>query len=237
MADPLHKNAGESHTRPLAVVRASGGLDSSVCLAEAVRRFEVALLHINSGQRTEARELRAFRDLADHYGITRRLVADISYLKKIGGSSLVDDRLRVETGLPAGDGTIPSTYVPFRNAHILCVGVSWAEIIGAEALFIGVVEEDSSGYPDCREEFYRLFGAVVDAGTRPETNITIRTPLIRLDKAAIVRRGVELDVPLHLTWSCYTDSEEACGVCESCRLRLRGFAQAGLKDPIPYRRS
>jgi len=219
------------------VVLVSGGLDSAVCLAEASRRFEVALLHINYGQRTEVRELRAFRELADHYGITRRLVADISYLKEIGGSSLVDESLQVETGLPAGDGRIPSTYVPFRNAHILCVGVSWAEVIGAEALFIGVVEEDSSGYPDCREEFYRLFGAAVDAGTRPDTNITIHTPLIDLDKAAIVRRGVELEVPLHLTWSCYTDSEEACGVCESCRLRLRGFAGAGLKDPIPYRRS
>ena len=237
MADSLNRTKGESHTRPLAVVLASGGLDSAVCLAESTRWFEVALLHINYGQRTEARELRAFQELADHYGITRRLVADISYLKRIGGSSLVDEGLRVEKGLPTGDGTIPSTYVPFRNAHILCVGVSWAEVIGAEALFIGVVQEDSSGYPDCREEFYRLFGAAVDAGTRPDTNITIRTPLINLDKAAIVRRGVELEVPLHLTWSCYTDSEEACGVCESCRLRLRGFARAGLKDPIPYRRS
>lgn len=237
MADLLNRTKGERHTRPLAVVLTSGGLDSAVCLAEAALRFEIALLHINYGQRTEARELQAFRELADHYGITRQLVADISYLKKIGGSSLVDEGLRVETGLPTGDGPIPSTYVPFRNAHILCVGVSWAEVIGAEALFIGVVEEDGSGYPDCREEFYRLFGAVVDAGTRPDTDITIRTPLISLDKAAIVRRGVELGVPLHLTWSCYTDSEEACGVCESCRLRLRGFARAGLKDPIPYRRS
>jgi len=221
--------------RPLAVVLASGGLDSAVCLGEALLRFEVALLHINYGQRTEARELKAFGDLADHYGIKRRLVADISYLKDIGGSSLVDDSMPVETGLPSGGAGIPSTYVPFRNAHILCVGVSWAEVLGAQALFIGAVEEDSSGYPDCREEFYRSFSRAIEAGTKPETKISIETPLIALDKAAIVRRGVELNVPLHLTWSCYTGSDAACGVCESCRLRLRGFAAAGLDDPILYR--
>lgn len=219
------------------MVLTSGGLDSAVCLGEAVLEYDVALLHINYGQRTETRELKAFHDLGDHYGISRRLVADISYLREIGGSSLVDESLEVETGLPVEDGKVPSTYVPFRNAHILCVGVSWAEVIGAEALFIGAVEEDSSGYPDCREEFYRLFGAAVDAGTRPDTNIVIKTPLIRLDKAAIVRRGEELGVPLNLTWSCYTDSTEACGVCESCRLRLRGFAAANLADPIPYSRN
>ncbi|MEN8005550.1 MAG: 7-cyano-7-deazaguanine synthase QueC [Candidatus Krumholzibacteriota bacterium] len=230
-----HSKTGNGSPRELAVVLVSGGLDSAVCLGEAVREFDVALLHINYGQRTEARELRAFQELGDHYGITRRLVADISYLKEIGGSSLVDEAMEVETGLPTGAGEVPSTYVPFRNAHILCVGVSWAEVIGATSLFIGAVEEDSSGYPDCREEFYRLFGAAVTAGTKPDTNITIRTPLIQLDKAAIVRRGVELQVPLQATWSCYTDSDAACGVCESCRLRLRGFAAAGLKDPIPYR--
>jgi len=237
MADRHAETAAADRARPLAVVLASGGLDSAVCLAEAAREFEVALLHINYGQRTEARELRAFEDLADHFGITRRLVADISYLKEIGGSSLVDEKLRVETGLPAADGPVPSTYVPFRNAHILCVGVSWAEVTGAEALFIGAVQEDGSGYPDCRREFYLKFGAAVDAGTKPETRINIRTPLITLDKEAIVRRAIELEVPLHLTWSCYTDSDQACGDCESCRLRLRGFERAGQKDPIPYRRS
>jgi 7-cyano-7-deazaguanine synthase len=221
--------------KPLGVVLVSGGLDSAVCLGEAVRDFEVALLHINYGQRTEARELEAFNHLGDHYGITRRMVADISYLKEIGGSSLVDEKMAVETGLPDEEGGVPSTYVPFRNAHIMCVGVSWAEVNGAEAMFIGAVEEDSSGYPDCREEFYRLFAAAVHSGTKPETNIDIRTPLIAMNKAAIVRRGIELDVPLHLTWSCYTESGEACGVCESCRLRLRGFAAAGVEDPIPYR--
>jgi 7-cyano-7-deazaguanine synthase len=222
--------------RPLAIVLLSGGMDSCVCLAEAALAFEVAALHINYGQRTEARELRAFNELADHYGVARRLVADISYLKTIGGSSLVDAALPVETGLPEPGQGVPSTYVPFRNAHILAVGVSWAEVIGAGALFIGAVEEDGSGYPDCRREFYDRFEAAANAGTRPETRLSIVTPLIRLDKSAIVRRGRELGAPLHLTWSCYTDEDVACGVCESCRLRLRGFAGAGVSDPLPYRR-
>jgi 7-cyano-7-deazaguanine synthase len=225
-------NAG---SRPLAICLVSGGLDSAVCLAEARRQFDVAALHINYGQRTEARELQAFGELADHYAISRRLVADISYLKEIGGSSLVDPELAVETGLPSAGQDVPSTYVPFRNAHILSVGVSWAEVIGAEALFIGAVEEDGSGYPDCRREFYDQFARAVAAGTRPDTQIAIRTPLIHLDKSAIVRRGQELGVPLHLTWSCYTESDLACGACESCRLRLRGFAAAGQTDPLSYR--
>jgi 7-cyano-7-deazaguanine synthase len=228
-----HTHAG---ARPLAIVLVSGGMDSCVCLAEAAREYEVAALHINYGQRTEARELRAFTDLADHYGVTRRLVADISYLKAIGGSSLVDAALPVETGLPGPGQGVPSTYVPFRNAHILSVGVSWAEVIGAGALYIGAVEEDGSGYPDCRREFYDRFEAAANAGTRPETRIEIVTPLIRLDKGAIVRRGLELGAPLELTWSCYTEEDRACGVCESCRLRLRGFAKAGVTDPLPYRR-
>ncbi len=221
--------------RPLAICLVSGGLDSAVCLAEAVREYEVAVLHINYGQRTEARELRSFNELADHYGIARRLVADISYLREIGGSSLINENLTVETGLPGNAGGVPSTYVPFRNAHMLWVGVSWAEVIGAEALYIGAVEEDSSGYPDCREEFYRQFGRAIAAGTKPETHIAIKTPLIHLNKATIVQRGLALAVPLQLTWSCYTESEEACGECESCHLRLRGFAAAGSVDPISYR--
>ena len=225
--------------RPLAIALVSGGLDSAVCLAEARLRYEVAALHINYGQRTEARELRAFGDLVDHYGITRQLVADISYLKEIGGSALTDATLPVAKGLPdpdAGHGEVPLTYVPFRNAHILSVGVSWAEVIGARALFIGAVQEDSSGYPDCRESFYVQFGRAVDEGTRPETRIAIETPLIHLSKAQIVARGRELGVPLELTWSCYCEEDLACGECESCRLRLRGFAGAGVTDPLPYRR-
>lgn len=223
-----------SRRRSLAIVLVSGGLDSAVCLAEACRRHEVAALHINYGQRTEARELQAFQQLADHYGVASRLVADLSYLKQIGGSSLVDPAQPVETGLPCGDA-VPSTYVPFRNAHILCVGISWAEVCGAQRLYIGAVEEDSSGYPDCRREFYERFAAAAAAGTRPSTRISIETPLIDLDKAAIVRRGVELGVPWQLTWSCYTEAEQACGVCESCRLRRRGFDVAGVPDPVSYR--
>jgi 7-cyano-7-deazaguanine synthase len=190
-------------------------------------------LHVSYGQRTEARELQAFQAIADHYGITARLVANIGYLKEIGGSGLVDEALPLPTGLPR-ERKVPITYVPFRNAHLLCIAVSWAEVIGATAVFIGAVEEDSSGYPDCREEFYRLFGATVAAGTKPDTTIAIRTPLIRASKADIVRRGVALQAPLHLTWSCYQTAEKACGVCESCSLRLRGFTAAEVEDPIPY---
>jgi len=217
----------------LAVVLASGGMDSCVCVAEAARDFAPALLHVGYGQRTAARELRAFTAIADHYRVPRRLVTGIAPLSAIGGSSLTNPALPVEEGLPA-PGVVPSTYVPFRNAHLLAAAVSWAEVLGAKAVFIGAVEEDASGYPDCREEFYRRYQAVVDAGTRPGAGIRLRTPLIHLTKADIVRRGVALGAPLHLTWSCYTGEELACGRCESCRLRLRGFAQAGVADPLPY---
>jgi len=220
--------------KPLAVVLTSGGLDSCVCVAEASRDHEPALLHVNYGQRTEARELRAFRAIADHYHARRRLVADVTHLKEIGGSSLLDANQPLEEGLPAPGGAVPSTYVPFRNAHILSIGVSWAEVIGARALFIGAVQEDGSGYPDCTETFFQAFQATVDAGTRPGTRLAVVTPLIHLDKAGIVRRGRELGAPLELTWSCYTAEERACGLCESCRLRLRGFDGAGFVDPVPY---
>jgi len=221
--------------KALAVVLTSGGLDSCVCVAEAARDHDLALLHVNYGQRTQARELRAFHDIADHYRVAddRRLVSDLDHLRAIGGTSLIDTAMTVETGDPDPDA-IPSTYVPFRNAHILCIATSWAEVLGAGSLYIGAVEEDSSGYPDCRESFYRAFQQAVDEGTRPDTRIRIETPLIHLDKAAIVRRGQELGAPLQLTWSCYTGQEVACGQCESCRLRLRGFAAAGSEDPVPY---
>ncbi len=225
--------------RELAVVLASGGLDSCVCVAEAARGHDLALLHVNYGQRTQARELRAFGDIADHYGVpaARRLVTDLDHLARIGGSSLLDAAAAVEMGLPARqeERGVPSTYVPFRNAHLLAIGVSWAEVIGARGLYIGAVEEDSSGYPDCRAAFFAAFQQVVDLGTAPATRIAIRTPLITLDKAAIVRRGLQLRAPLHLTWSCYVGEDLACGACESCRLRLRGFAGAGAADPIAYR--
>jgi 7-cyano-7-deazaguanine synthase len=219
--------------KPLAVVLLSGGLDSCVSLALARREYEPAVLHLNYGQRTEARELEAFTAIADHYGLRRRLVVDISYLKQIGGSSLTDPSQPVEVGLPMGGG-VPATYVPFRNAHLLSLGTSWAEVLGAAALFIGAVEEDSSGYPDCTEEFFRRFEAAIAVGTRPETHLIIRTPLIHLSKADIVRWGTEVAAPLHLTWSCYTENELACGVCESCQLRRRGFTAAGVADPLPY---
>lgn len=221
-------------TRDKAIVLLSGGLDSCVCMAEAARDFDVAALHLNYGQRTEAREQAAFNAIADHYGASERLLADVTHLRDIGGSSLVDSGMAVETGLPDGEG-VPSTYVPFRNANILAVGVSWAEVIGARALFIGAVEEDGSGYPDCTRTFFDAFAAAVDAGTRPDTRLEIRTPLIALDKAGIVRRGLELAAPLELTWSCYVDGDRACGECESCRLRRRGFERAGAVDPLPYR--
>jgi 7-cyano-7-deazaguanine synthase len=219
----------------LAVVLASGGLDSCICVAEAARAHDLALLHVNYGQRTWRRELRAFEEIAGHHDVPadRRLVTDLSHLRAIGGTSLIDTALDVETGDP-DPGRIPSTYVPFRNAHMLCIAVSWAEVLDARAVFIGAVEEDSSGYPDCRASFYRAFQAAVDEGTRPETRVEVRTPLIELDKAQIVRRGIDLAAPLHLTWSCYTNEDLACGVCESCRLRRRGFARAGIDDPIPY---
>jgi 7-cyano-7-deazaguanine synthase len=226
----------DGQARELAVVLASGGLDSCVCVAEAAARYDLALLHVNYGQRTEARELEAFTDIADHYGVpaARRLVTDLDHLSRIGGSSLTDASRIVETGDPDPSSGVPSTYVPFRNAHILCIATSWAEVLGARALYIGAVEEDSSGYPDCRRSFYDAFQRTIDEGTRPDTRITIETPLIRLDKAAIVQRGLALSAPLHLTWSCYVSSDKACGRCESCRLRLRGFHNAGAPDPIPY---
>lgn len=221
--------------RPRAIVTVSGGLDSAVCLAEAVRDCDVAVLHANYGQRTQARELLAFEQLADHFGIEQRLVVSLDSLGAIGGSSLLDADAEVEKGLPVDGAPIPSTYVPFRNAHLLCVAVSWAEVIEAERIYIGAVEEDGSGYPDCRAGFYRAFEKAARTGTRSGDRLSIRTPLIELDKAAIVRRGLKLGAPLELTWSCYTASDLACGECESCALRLRGFATAGATDPIPYR--
>lgn len=216
-----------------AVVCLSGGLDSCVTLAEALcEHEEVAVLHLSYGQRTHGRELRAFRAIADHYGIRRRLVAEQPGLEEIGQSALTDPKLAIPEGEP-GEG-IPVTYVPFRNGQILAMACAWAEAIDATDVYLGAVEEDSSGYPDCRASFFEAFERAVAEGTRPETRIRLRTPVLALDKAGIVRRGIELDAPLHLTWSCYQAEERACGVCESCRLRLRGFERAGSRDPIPY---
>lgn len=311
-----------------AVVLVSGGMDSCVAAAIAATKHELALLHASYGQRTEARERRAFEEIADFYGVSERLAVRLEHFAQIGGSALTDHRIPVpekrtpvdsgqwivdsgrveewksgtveelksgiqnvegqrskvegihtenteaqrrveelksgrvgetesgastrsgatqgadvaqvppasrQPGVAAPQVEIPITYVPFRNAHFLAVAVSWAEVIGAEAVFIGAVAEDSSGYPDCRPEYYRVFQELVREGTKPETRIEIVTPVIGMKKSEIVRRGIELGAPLHLTWSCYQFEDAACGTCESCRLRLRGFAEAGERDPIAYR--
>lgn len=219
----------------LAVVLVSGGMDSCVSAAVARKECELAFLHVNYGQRTEERELRAFHDIADYYGVEMRLVTELSHLKDIGGSSLTDIQMSIETGKKLGQDTIPSTYVPFRNAQLLSMAVSWAEVIGARRIYIGAVEEDSSGYPDCRKVFYEAFNKVIELGTRPETVIEVLTPLIGMKKSEIVTLGLELRAPFHLTWSCYEREDIACGECESCLIRLRGFKEAGVSDPLPYR--
>jgi 7-cyano-7-deazaguanine synthase len=227
-----------------AIVLLSGGMDSCVCAATAAARhgaFNLGLLHASYGQRTESREARAFSDIADHYGVKRRLMVRLDHFRAIGGSALTDAGIAVpenELLAPLNQGSqIPVTYVPFRNAHFLSVAVSWAEAVGAGAIYIGAVAEDSSGYPDCRPEYYQVFQKLIREGTRPETQIEIITPVIALKKSEIIRKGIELGAPLHLTWSCYQNDEEACGVCDSCRLRLRAFAEAGISDPIRYRRA
>ena len=224
--------------RPKAVVLLSGGMDSCVTAAIARESHEVALVHAGYGQRTERRERQAFDEIADFYGIHERLVVQLSHFAQIGGSALTDARIAVpeaHTAPPVGSNEIPSTYVPFRNAHFLAVAVSWAEVIGATSIFIGAVAEDSSGYPDCRPEYYRVFQQLVREGTRPETHIEIVTPVIGMRKWEIVRRGMELGAPLDRTWSCYQFEDAACGACDSCRLRLSAFAEAGISDPIAYR--
>lgn len=223
--------------RPKAVVLLSGGMDSCVTAAIAALTHDLAPLHASYGQRTEQRERRSFERIADFYNVRERLVVRMDALAQIGGSALTDKRISVPASgqsLAPGAG-IPITYVPFRNAHFVSAAVSWAEVIGAAAVFIGAVAEDSSGYPDCRPEYYDAFARVIREGTRPETRIEIVTPVIRMRKSEIVRRGTELGAPLGFTWSCYQGEDAACGACDSCRLRLRAFAEAGVPDPIPYR--
>lgn len=217
-----------------AVILVSGGMDSCVTAAIANQESEsLAFLHISYGQRTENRERKAFNDIAEFYGVEKRLDISIEHLAKIGGSSLTDKDIAVtEADLQSKE--IPASYVPFRNANMLSIATSWAEVLGAGAIYIGAVAEDSSGYPDCRPVFYEAFQKAIDAGTKPETHIQIRTPIIHLSKAEIVKKGIELNAPLHLSWSCYRNEDLACGTCDSCALRLRGFEQAGVKDPIPY---
>jgi 7-cyano-7-deazaguanine synthase len=218
-----------------AVVLLSGGMDSCVVATMlAGEGYELNLLHTNYGQRTEAKELSCFHAIADHLAAERRMVVDIGHLAAIGGSSLTDRRIEV-TRADLESREVPSSYVPFRNANILAIAVSWAEVIGAGTVAIGAVEEDSSGYPDCRQVFYDAFQTVVTLGTRPETRITIATPVIHMTKDEIVRTGLALGARFDLTWSCYAAEAEACGECDSCALRLRGFERAGAADPLPYR--
>ena len=223
--------------KEVAVVLVSGGMDSCVTAAIANSLgYELAFLHLNYGQRTEKRELKAFNDIADFYNVKKRLVISVEHLKLIGGSSLTGENIPVEKANLKRTG-IPTSYVPFRNANMLSIAVSWAEVIGATKIFIGAVEEDSSGYPDCRKEFYNAFNEVIRLGTKAGVEgrpIRIVTPIIDMKKWEIVKKGIELGAPLHLTWSCYLREDIACGVCDSCALRLRGFQLAGVDDPIPY---
>ena len=215
-----------------AVVLLSGGMDSCVCAALAARDFDAAAVHISYGQRTEERERRSFLAICERLGIHDRLVVRNQALRAIGGSALTDPNLAVPESAQLGPG-IPVTYVPFRNAHFLAAAVSWAEVLGAEKVYIGAVEQDSSGYPDCRPAYYEAFNQVVKAGTK-DASIEVVTPLIRLRKREIVRLGLELGAPFELTWSCYSREDQACGVCDSCVLRLRAFQEAGGEDPIAY---
>jgi 7-cyano-7-deazaguanine synthase len=218
-----------------AIVLVSGGMDSALTAAFAFKKYELAFLHLNYGQLTQKRELKAFNDIADYYGIKHRLVESIKYLSDIGGSSLTDKKIKVEKA-NLKNKKIPSTYVPFRNANLLSIAVSWAEVLGAERIFIGAVEEDSSGYPDCRKSFFDAFNEVIKIGTKNHSKIKIVTPIIRYSKDEIVKLSVKMKSPLHLTWSCYKSNSLACGECDSCALRLRGFQKADYEDPIKYKK-
>ena len=222
-----------SSEKDMAVIAVSGGLDSCVTAAIAKQDFKLAFAHFNYGQRTEKRELKAFNDLADFFNVDKKLIVDISHLSEIGGSSLTDKKIEVS---PADllSKEIPTSYVPFRNANILAACVSWAEVLKAKAVFIGAVQEDSSGYPDCRADFFSAFEKMVQLGTKPSTCLEIKTPIINLTKKEIIKLGMELKAPFHLTWSCYKSEDKACGVCDSCALRLQGFKQAGFEDNILY---
>ena len=227
--------ATESETGDdLAVCLVSGGMDS--CVTAAIANDEVsrlAFLHVSYGQLTESRERQAFEAIANHYNVAQTLIVSIEHLAKIGGSSLTDKNISVAAA-DLQSQNIPTSYVPFRNAHFLSIATSWAEVINANYIYIGAVAEDSSGYPDCRPEFYDAFQSAITQGTKPQTRIEIRTPVIAMNKAEIVATGQRLAAPLELTWSCYTASEKACGECDSCALRLRAFRVAGITDPIPY---
>jgi 7-cyano-7-deazaguanine synthase len=223
-------------SNPRAIVLLSGGMDSCVCAALAARDYDAAALHVSYGQRTENRERQSFLAICERLKIKDKLLLRNEAFRAIGGSALTDEKIAVPVNDPNNPGLghdIPVTYVPFRNAHFLAAAVSWAEVLGAEKIYIGAVEQDSSGYPDCRPEYYEAFNRAIKLGTK-EGRIEIVTPLIAMRKAEIVRLGLELGAPFDLTWSCYGQQDRACGVCDSCVLRLRAFAAAGIRDPIPY---
>jgi 7-cyano-7-deazaguanine synthase len=218
-----------------AIVLLSGGMDSLVCAGEAFAdNNQVSFLHLNYGQKTSSRERRSFDDIALFYHVQEkdRKIIDMTFLKQIGGSSLTDDKIEVKT-YQGESNLIPDSYVPFRNSIILSLAVSWAEAVGATKLYIGANHEDSPGYPDCRPAYYEAFNKVIKEGTKAG-NIEIITPVINLKKRDIVNRGIKLRVPFNLSWSCYKNSDKACGICDSCALRLRGFQEAGVHDPIDY---
>jgi 7-cyano-7-deazaguanine synthase len=216
------------------IVLLSGGMDSLVTAAIAQAECdELLFLHVNYGQKTQEKELECFQKLVSHYQPADTLIADIGYLKEMGGSSLTDRKIEIKDH--TGENGVPDSYVPFRNAHLIAIAVSWAEVSGAERVYIGVVEEDSSGYPDCRAEFYEALQKAINLGTKDETEIAICTPVIHLAKPEIIKLGIELQAPFEYSWSCYRDDEIACGTCDSCVLRLRAFQRAGVKDPLPYK--
>lgn len=217
-----------------AVVLVSGGMDSALTAAIASQKYELLFLHADYGQRTQSRELKAFSDLARHFKVNKQLKVNLSHFKNIGASSITDKHIEVEKA-NLKSKKIPSSYVPFRNANLLAAAVSWAEAEGARRIYIGAVEEDSSGYPDCRRVFFDSFEEMISKGTKPGNKISIITPLIRMSKKQIVLKSIRLNVPIELTWSCYKSSKKACGECDSCALRLRGFQQAGVEDRIPYK--
>ncbi len=221
--------------KPLGIALVSGGMDSLVMAAFCRRESELALLHVNYGQRTEARELACFNAIADYLEVppSRRLVADIGYLKDIGGSALTDGAIDVP-GADLERKEVPVTYVPFRNAHLVAIAVSWAEVLGAKNIYIGAVAADSSGYPDCRPEFYEAMNETIRRGTKEGSGIVVKAPFLQLKKKDIVRMGVSMGVPFEHSWSCYREGERACGLCDSCALRLRAFAEAEREDPLPY---
>lgn len=215
------------------IVLLSGGMDSLVTTSIANKECnELFFLHLNYGQKTEVREMKSFDQIKEFYEYKDVLVVDVSYLQQIGGSSLTDDKMEVEDHCKSSG--VPSSYVPFRNAHLVTIATSWAEVIKADRIYVGAVEEDSSGYPDCRESFYKALEKAIDLGTKDETNIKLRTPIIHKRKAEIIKLGAELGAPLEYSWSCYKNNEIACGKCDSCVLRINAFKEAGLKDPIPY---